>query len=85
MRMPATSDTGTNSTGGTKSSSRPAANPANSQEDGIEYTVQTGDNHLGVIVKRYNDEKIPVTAKAIMNANPSVKLSKPALLAAYQT
>jgi LysM repeat protein len=36
------------------------------------YTVQAGDHHLGVIVKRYNDEKIPVTMRSIMNANPTV-------------
>lgn len=39
---------------------------------GFDYTVQSGDVHLGVIVKRYNDEKIPVTKAAIMAANPNV-------------
>jgi hypothetical protein len=41
-------------------------------QDGFEYIVQSGDNHLGVIVKRLNDEKIPVTSKAIQDANPTV-------------
>ena len=59
---------------GGRTGSKPSANPSHALEEGVgfEYTVQAGDHHLGVIVKRYNDEKIPVTARSIMNANPTV-------------
>jgi TolA-binding protein len=54
----------------------PAAQAANNTgpaiQNGFEYVVQKGDNHLGVIVKKCNDDKIPVTSKMIMNANPTV-------------
>jgi len=59
-------------TGTSKTSVRPPGNQSNTPEEGFEYTVQQGDHHLGIIVKRYNDEKIPVTSRAIMNANPNV-------------
>lgn len=49
---------------------RPQANrPA--QEEGFEYVVQSGDI-LDKIVARYREEKIMVTKKAIMEANPTV-------------
>ena len=49
---------------------RPQANrPA--QEEGFEYVVQNGDI-LDKIVARYREEKIMVTKKAIMDANPTV-------------
>lgn len=51
-------------------------NTADKPEDFYEYTVQAGDSHLGVIVKRYADEKIIVTSKAIMAANPNVDWSR---------
>jgi predicted RNase H-like nuclease (RuvC/YqgF family) len=45
-------------------------------QDGFEYIVQSGDNNLGVIVKRLSEEKIIVTSKAIMEANPTVDWRK---------
>ena len=66
------SDSGANAGNSGRPAARPPANASNAPEDGFWYTVQNGDYHLGVIVKRYNDEKIPVTARAVMNANPNV-------------
>jgi len=59
---------------GKMASPRSNTNASGGAEEGLgfEYTVQTGDHHLGIIVKRYNDEKIPVTKSAIMAANPNV-------------
>ena len=44
-------------------------------EEGFEYMIQSGDR-LDVIVKKYRDEKIMVTTKSIMDANPTVNWSK---------
>jgi hypothetical protein len=63
-------------TGGGTATTRTAATTPLVVQDGFEYTVQTGDNHLGVIVKRFNDEKIMVTSKMIMDANPTVDWRK---------
>jgi hypothetical protein len=59
---------------GGRAGTKPPANPSNTPQEGLafEYTVKEGDHHLGVIVKRYNDAKIPVTMRSIMNANPTV-------------
>jgi TolA-binding protein len=54
------------------SSTKSPANVSAGPEKGFEYTVQKGDSHLGVIVKRYRDENIPVTMQSIMKANPTV-------------
>lgn len=53
----------------------PVNNSANAVQDGFEYVIQSGD-HLGLIVKRLNEEKINVTSKAIMDANPTVDWRK---------
>jgi len=74
MRGPVrSSESPTPGTGG-KTAPKAPANLSQTPEEGLafEYTVQAGDHHLGVIVKRYNDEKIPVTSRSIMNANPTV-------------
>jgi len=63
--------TETTTSGGGAAAVRIPPNPPTVQ-DGDDYTVQSGDNHLGVIVKRLNDANVPVTAKAIMDANPTV-------------
>src|SRR5436190_3699508 len=68
--------TGTTSPGGGTATTRTAATTPIVVQDGFEYTVQSGDKHLGVIVKRFNDEKIPVTSKMIMDANPTVDWRK---------
>ena len=44
-------------------------------EEGFEYVVQR-DDRLDIIVKRYRDEKIMVTSKSIMDANPTVNWSR---------
>jgi TolA-binding protein len=69
------SATGVNS-GGRVATARGSNNVAAIPDEGFEYTVQAGDNNLGVIVKRYTDEKIPVTRNAIMAANPNVDWTK---------
>lgn len=58
--------------------SAPRSNPniPAGPEEGFEYTVQKGDSHLGIIVKRYRDENIPVTMQSIMKANPTVDWTK---------
>jgi hypothetical protein len=66
----------TSSSGGGTTPIRTATNTSPVVQDGFEYTVQKGDNHLGVIVKRFNDEKIMVTSKMIMDANPTVDWRK---------
>jgi hypothetical protein len=54
----------------------PRANPGRTTpEEGFEYIVQK-DDRLDVIVKRYRDEKIMVTSKSIMDANPTVNWNK---------
>lgn len=60
------------SSGGSPPPVRPVNTGAPAVQDGLEYRVQQGDVHLGVIVKRFNDDNIPVTSKAIMDANPTV-------------
>src|SRR5687768_2475856 len=55
-------DTPTTSGSSPKQGTRPATQSNTPEEAlGFEYTVQQGDHHLGIIVKRYQDEKIPVT------------------------
>ena len=73
-RRPVATDSGSPAAS-SKTASRPLANPSNAAEEGFEYVIQKGD-YLGLIVKRYNDEKIPVTDKAIINANPTVNWNK---------
>jgi TolA-binding protein len=72
---PRRTETSSSGSGGT-TPIRTATNTSPVVQDGFEYTVQPGDNHLGVIVKRFNDEKIMVTSKMIMDANPTVDWRK---------
>jgi LysM repeat protein len=44
-------------------------------EDGYDYVVQSGDR-LDKIVARYRAEKIMVTSKAVIAANPTVEWSR---------
>ena len=67
-------DSGTNP-GGKGTTTRPPANAPAAVEEVYEYTVQSGDR-LDIIVKRYRDEKIMVTRKAIEDANPTVDWSR---------
>lgn len=46
--------------------------PGNVTEEGFEYVIQPGDR-LDLIVKAYRDQKIMVTQKSIMEANPNIK------------
>jgi len=57
---------------GTGKSAGPAT-PA--VEDGFDYVVQSGDR-LDKIVTRYREEKIMVTSKMVMAANPTVEWNK---------
>ena len=61
--------------GSSRTSSRLPATSSNAAQEGFEYIIQKGD-YLGLIVKRYNDEKIPVTQKSVMDANPTVVWTK---------
>jgi TolA-binding protein len=74
MRAPTRTlnDPETSPGGSGRTAARQPGNLSNSPEEGFEYTIQPGDHHLGIIVKKYNDQKIPVTMKSIMNANPTV-------------
>jgi TolA-binding protein len=57
--------------GGTSRGPSPRTTP----EEGFEYIIQR-DDRLDIIVKRYRDEKIMVTSKSIMDANPTVNWSR---------
>ena len=59
----------------------PSTNPGNTTprvsttggpDEGFEYSVQQGDR-LDLIVKAYREQKIMVTSKMVMDANPTVK------------
>ena len=51
------------------------AGPGATVEDGFDYVIQSGDR-LDKIVARYREEKIMVTSKMVMAANPTVEWSK---------
>lgn len=73
---PRRAETTSSSSGSGSGPIRTATNTSPVVQEGFEYTVQPGDNHLGVIVKRFNEEKIMVTSKMIMDANPTVDWRK---------
>lgn len=67
---------GVSTSGGAGSGSTAAhGGPASPTEEGFEYEVVSGDQ-LGKIVAKYRAEKVLVSQKAIMAANPTVEWNK---------